>query len=135
MTIKAKLQFGNNDLEIYNKEYLIVDCTVHSFRDHDAFFPIAASQNEYIEITLSALNNNDLSLQEWYVSQTRESGRVMFEMIGIDDLVSETRVIKFENAACYSFSEKYDIDSKINRRLIIRLVADKIVMDDVEFSR
>ena len=135
MTLTAKLQFGNNDLQLYNSEYLLVNCHVHSSRQHNAFFPIEAPRVEWIEVTIVAEKECNLRLQEWYITQSVETGRILFEMTDVITLENDTRQILFEDAVCYSMEEKYDINDNRRRVITLRFVAQKITIDDVDFKQ
>lgn len=134
MTITAKLQFGNNDLHIYNREYLIVECKVHANRKYDAYHPISQAQTKSIELTVVAQSSLDLHLQEWYINQNPESGRLLLEMTDFDDFSSTAREILFEDAQCYSIAEKYNINDNRRRLIVLQFVANKTTIDDVDFT-
>lgn len=135
MTFTARLQFGNNDLQLYNSEFLLVDCHMHTSRQHNAFFPIEAPRVEWIEFTVVAEKECNLRLQEWYITQNVEEGRILFEMTDIITLEDVTRQILFEDAVCYSMVEKYDINDNRRRVITLRFVAQKITIDDVTFKQ
>lgn len=134
MTLSAKLQFGNNDLHIYNKEYLIVECKIHATRKYDAYYPTSDARAERIELTIVAQSDADLALQEWYINQSPETGRLLFEMTDYHDNTTATRELLFEDARCYSMAEKYDINNDRRRMMILQFVAEKTTIDNVDFA-
>lgn len=135
MTFTARLQFGNNDLQLYNSEFLLVNCHVHTSRQHNAFFPTTSPRVEWIEVSIVADHGGNLRLQEWYVSQNVETGRILFEMTDVATLEDVTRQILFEDAVCYSMEEKYDINEIRRRQITLRIVAQNITIDDVTFKQ
>ena len=134
MTITAKLQFGNNDLHIYNQEYLVVECNIHSAREYDAFHPTSLAQDRSIQVTVVAQSSADLSLQEWYYKQTPQTGRLLLEMTDYSNNADANREILFEDAVCYWLEERYDINDNNRRLIVLKFVTEKTTIDDVDLN-
>ena len=84
-------------------------------------------------ITISG--KNDLNLFEWYDSQGVQSGRIVISLAAEAKLdESDAQVIYFEDAKCFSLSEKYDINSSRRRNLTLAIEAESITVDDVMFQ-
>lgn len=135
MTLTAKLQFGNNDLQLYHSEYLLVTYRIHTAREHNAFFPTESPHVDWIEVTIVADKTMNLKLQEWYITQNMETGRILFNMTDVTNLSDVTRQVMFDDAVCYSMSEKYDINDNRRRLTTLRFVAHNITIDDVDFEQ
>lgn len=135
MTILAKLQFGNNDLHLYNNEFLVVSCEVHTSRRYDAFRPISPVRTDIIQVTVMMNRSSDLALQEWYISRVAQSGRLLFEMTAHETLTDTQREILFEDAVCYGIHEIYDLEDGKSRLLTLKFNAEKTIIDDAEFGK
>jgi hypothetical protein len=44
------------------------------------------------------------------------------------------KIVTFENASCFSMSESYDINGKSLRLIKLELVAEKTIVDTIEFQ-
>ena len=52
VSLSAYIQFGNNEIGKYSKEYMLKDVKCHFIREHDAIRPVADAYCESIEISV-----------------------------------------------------------------------------------
>lgn len=136
MALSAKLQFGNNDIERYDKEYLVVNVRCHFAREYDSVHPVSTARCESITLTIVAPDKEDMGLFEWYLYFHIQTGRIIFELQdgkGGNE-VSYTKAILFENAQCMSLKEVYDIKHRNRRLLQLSFEADVITINNEEFK-
>ncbi len=135
MALSAKLQFGNNQIGLYSKTYDVVECKCHFNRHHNFNRPDANAVCDRMELTVVAPGREDLNLYEWYIDQTSQSGKITFDLVTASGNGSQaTKVIKFEDATCFSIAENYDIGKHCRRQLILEIIAEKISVENVEFE-
>ena len=135
MALIAALEFGDNNIRRYTKQYLLSDCRLVFDRPYNAFAPERNARCERMEVVAIAPGKRDLSLFQWFSNQESREGRIAISLIGdVAQNVAEPQVIYFEDAKCLSLSEMYDIDSSSRRLIKLAIVADKIEIEDVEFN-
>jgi len=135
MALLARLQFGDNEAQRYPQEYLVTDFRCHFTRHHNQFHPDSDARCERVELTVVAPGKEDLTLQEWYITQSAMTGRVVVELTTIkaSDVVTPKMLI-FEDAYCFSLSEEYHINKNTRRTLKLSIIAEKIDVNDVHFT-
>ncbi len=136
MALLASIQFGDNSSGHYSKTYLLTDYHLHFMRHHNSLAPDSEPQCERIDVTVVAPGKIDLNLHEWYINQSRISGRIVFDVNS--PLVSEQgeeREVRFENAQCFAFEENYQIGSNNRRLLTLSLVAESVTIGNNTFSQ
>ncbi len=136
MALIAVLEFGDNNIKRYSKQYLVADCNLVCERSYNEFRPDSLARCEKVDVCVVAPGKDDLNLFEWYSSQGEQSGRIVISLstTGRQDTIDE-QVIYFEDAKCFSLSEYYDIESSKRRVLKLSIMAEVIKVDDVEFLR
>ena len=136
MALSANLKFGNNQIGLYSRTYDVVECKCHFNRHHNFNLPDANAVCDKLELTVVAPGKEDLNLYEWYTDQTRQSGKLTFDLTTTSKNGSQgTKVITFEDALCFSIAENYDIDKQRRRHLTLEIIAAKITVENVEFTR
>lgn len=134
MALLASLQFGDNDNKRYSKEYLVSDVRCHIQRQHNRFYADSNAKCERLEVTVVAPGKDDLTLIDWYVSQSLMTGRVVIAMSNEVKLdVSDSKEILFEDATCFEMKEQYDIAGG-RRMMTLSMAARAITIDNVEFQ-
>ena len=117
-------------------DYKIADFHLHMSRHYNQFNPESAPSCESIEMTVVAPVTDDYTIYEWYNNDSLMSGTLTYELpVSLNHTYSDTRVIEFQDAKCFAFSENYDIDSTSRRLLTIRIVPEKVTMDSVSFNK
>ena len=136
MALIAVLEFGNNNIGRYHKQYLVSDCHFVHKRSYNRFGPEAPVRSELLEVSVICPGRDDLNLYEWYDSMELQEGRVVIKTntVSTSDCTSE-HIVYFENARCFSLSETYDIDSSRRRILTLGIEAETVKIDDVEIKR
>lgn len=136
MALIAVLEFGNNNIGRYHKQYLVSDCHFVHKRSYNRFGPEAPVRSELLEVSVICPGRDDLNLYEWYDSMELQEGRVVIKTntVSSSDYTSE-HIVYFENARCFSLSESYDIDSSRRRILTLGIEAETVKIDDVEIKR
>ena len=135
MALTTVLQFGDNDIGRYTKEYLVVSCHSAFGRSYNHLRPEGKPRCERVEITVVAPGKDDLSLYDWYINQETLNGRIVFNLSpNTSQDVGQQKVLMFENAQCFSLTEKYEINSKYRRVLTLAFEADMIIVEDIEFN-
>lgn len=131
----ASLQFGDNGVHIYSKDFLVAECNCHFTRCHNHFRPDGNARCDKIILQIVAPGKEDLSLFEWYADASVQSGRIVFNMAFKGGLEEDIKEVLFEDARCLSLAEYYDIESSSRRTLVLEIVPEKIKIDSVEFNR
>ena len=135
MALTARLQFGDNTVGLYSKEYLVADCHLHFKRHHNHFKPNTDARCETMELVVVAPGREDLNLYEWYIQNSTLSGRLVFDLSDIrgGDFLSSKELL-FEDAYCFLLAEDYHIDSSNRRYLKMSFVAETIIVNGVEYK-
>lgn len=135
MALTAVLEFGDNSIRRYTKQYLLSDCRFVFDRPYNAFSPERPAHCERMEVVVIAPGKSDLGLFQWFSNQESREGRIAISLIGdAKQNEAEPQVIYFEDAKCLSLSEMYDIDSSSSRLIKLAIISDKIEIEDVEFN-
>ena len=133
MALLATLQFGDNDNRRYSKEYLVSKVRCHIQRQHNRYHADSTPRCERLEVTVVAPGKEDLTLVDWYISQTPISGRVAIALSNEAKFnVSDTKEILFEDAICFRLAEDYDINAG-RRMMTLSLETGSLTIDDVSF--
>lgn len=133
MALVAKIQFGNNDIGRYNKEYLVSDVRCHFTRSHNNKQPDSSARCESISFTVVAPDKKDPLLYQWYINMSCMTGRILFINPEASNDNEYYKSIYFEEARCLSFREQYDIHKNQRRRLTVSFEAESIEVNDIEF--
>ena len=135
--MSAVLQFGDNDAGVYSSEYPVIECDCHFSRHHDYYSPDSDPRCAKVMSMVVAPGKEDLGLVEWYIDNSCQSGRIVFDVS--DQLGAEggdsQRVILFEDARCYLIEEQYDISTSSRRLLRLEFLAECIQIDSNRFDR
>ena len=134
MALLASLQLGDNYNKIYSKEYLVNQVRFHIVRQHNHHYADGDPRCERLELTIIAPGKEDLTLVDWYVNQSSQSGRVGITLsneakLGVDDM----KEILFEDATCFRLAENYDIEEG-RRTMTLSLVTESLTIDNVQFK-
>ena len=135
MSLTAYIQFGNNDIAKYSREYMLKDIRCHFKRNHDAVRPTEDAYCESIEISVFVPGKDDLMLIEWFANAEMQSGRILVEES--DPLKEEEQKwhqIIFDDALCFSLREDFKQDEK-RRVLYLGIMAQSLKADGVSFIR
>ena len=131
MAFSSKLQFGDkNSDHVYN----VADCHLHFMRHYNHFRPDTDARCEKVEVVVEAPGKNDLRLQEWFVNNEPQNGRVIFYIPSKTAEASSEKTVEFEGAYCYSLEEVYHINIQRRRFFRLAIVADKITVNQTEFK-
>ena len=136
MALTAVLEFGDNNIKRYSKQYLVSDFRFVFNRAYTSFSPEGGARCKQVEVTVVAPGRNDLSLFEWFSTQGEQSGRILISLSNEDKLSeSDTQSLFFEDAKCFSLNESYDVEQTRRRYLKLAIGAEQIKIDDVFFKR
>lgn len=117
-------------------DYKVADFRLHMARNYNQFNPESAPACECIEITVVAPSTDDYTIYEWYNRSNLMSGTITYELpVSLNHTYSEKRIIEFQDAQCFAFSENYDINNTCRRMLTIKVVPEKVTMDSVYFTK
>ena len=131
MAFSSKLQFGDkNSDHVYN----VADCHLHFMRHYNHFRPDTDARCEKVEVVVEAPGKNDLRLQEWFINNEPQNGRVIFDIPSKTAEDSSEKTVEFEGAYCYSLEEVYHINIQRRRFFRLAIVADKITVNQTEFN-
>jgi hypothetical protein len=131
MAFSSKLQFGDkNSDHVYN----VADCHLHFMRHYNHFRPDTDARCEKVEVVVEAPGKNDLRLQEWFINNEPQNGRVIFDIPSKTAEASSEKTVEFEGAYCYSLEEVYHINIQRRRFFRLAIVADKITVNQTEFK-
>jgi hypothetical protein len=135
MALTAVLEFGDNSIKRYSKQYLVSDCRFVFNRPYNGFCPKGCAHCERVEVVVVAPGRNDLNLFQWFSTQSTQSGRIVISLTnesnGID---SDAQILYFEDAKCFSLSECYDVDTNKRRLLKLAISAEQMDIDGVKFK-
>lgn len=136
MSLTKQLQIGDNDLGKYWKVYLLADYKFHTFRRHNEFRPEAETYLDCIELTVYAPGREDVTLYEWFISQSPMNGRILITLPPQENQsLGETKELQFNNATCFSLEENYQIGINQLRTLKLCLVAEQVKLEGTIFNR
>ena len=133
MPVIAKLQFGDNTVRRYSREYLLADFKCHLTRSHNEARPDGSARCDRMDLTVVAPGMMDLNLYEWYVDQSVLSGRILVALPSPNQ-DEEWKEILFEDGVCFSISEEYHIDVRLRRMLTLGIAAENVVVDEIIFT-
>lgn len=134
MALTAVLEFGDNDIRRYSKQFMVADCRFVFDRPYNDFCPEGHTRCERMELFVVAPGKEDLTLFEWFANQSVLDGRVIISLGATNDNSPDSQEIVFEEAVCFALSEMYDIESSMRRLLKLSILANKICIDDVCFE-
>ena len=134
MALTAVLEFGDNNIRRYSKQFMVADCRFVFDRSYNDFCPEGDTRCERMELFVVAPGKDDLTLFEWFADQSVLDGRVTISLGATSDNSLDSQEIVFEEAVCFALSEMYDIDSSMRRLLKLSILAKKICIDDVCFE-
>ena len=134
MALTAVLEFGDNDIRRYSKQFLVADCRFVFDRSYNDFCPEGDTRCDRMELFVVAPGKEDLTLFEWFANQSVLDGRVIISLGATNDNSLDSQEIVFEEAVCFALSEMYDIESSMRRLLKLSILANKICIDDVCFE-
>lgn len=134
MALTAVLEFGDNSIKRYSKQFLVADCRFVFDRPYNDFCPEGHTRCERMELFVVAPGKEDLTLFEWFANQSVLDGRVIISLGAANDSSLDSQEIVFEEAVCFALSEMYDIESSKRRLLKLSILANKICIDDVCFE-
>ena len=134
MALSANLQFGDNFVHRYTKEYRVVDSFTRFSRKYNHSRPETDAQCKEIELTLIAPDMTDLNLYDWYINQGEQSCRLLFYYSDIQNGENElVKEVLLENAICYGISEEYSAEHHTRRLLKLQIVAEEVSVCDLSF--
>ncbi len=128
MSLTATLAFGNNQNS--SKTYLLTDFKCRVGRPHNNERPDGNPLCDSLELTVVAPDENDLTLYEWFESQSCMSGHVLFTLPGTSGF-NNTKKVEFEDAVCFAMSEEYHIDLKQRRTLHLSVVTGALTIENI----
>ena len=134
MAFLSHLQFGDNSTGIYSRVYTLVDCHLHFMRHYNHFRPDTDARCEKVEVVVEAPGKDDLNLQEWYLNNEAQNGRVIFDLQSKTSSDTLQKLVEFEGARCYSFEEEDHINIQRRRYYRLSIVAEKITINDTAFK-
>lgn len=137
MAIRAVIQFGDNNIKRYSKEYLLVDFNLHLNRPCNRYRPEGFARVEQMELVLVPPGRVDLSVYRWFSDEEAMSGRIVLEvpLASLTAQEAESQYIYFEEAKCLSVSEEYHIGGNVRRMLRLLVVAETTVIDGITFQK
>jgi hypothetical protein len=134
MALTAVLEIGDNTTKLYYKQYMLTDLRLVFNRSYKVV-PTGIARCERMELTVVAPGKDDLFMFDWFLRSTSISGRIVITLNDEDKgSDSNSQVIFFEDAYCFSMSEKYDIDNSRRRLLKMAMVSEKIDIKEVTFK-
>ena len=134
MALTAVLEFGDNNIRRYSKQFMVADCRFVFDRSYTDFCPEGDTRCDRMELFVVAPGKEDLTLFEWFANQSVLDGRVTISLGATNDSSLDSQEIIFEEAVCFALSEMYDINSSMRRLLKLSILASKICIDDVCFE-
>ncbi len=125
MALKATLKVGGTDYELVDYKWKMT-CP------HNETRPDGLTRCDCLEFTVISPGKNDLTLLDWYILQSGQSGDIKVQMD--DTQKTPFKTVHFENALCYAIEETYHIDKYARRALRLNIAVESLKVDDVIFS-
>lgn len=139
MALDAKLQFGDNSKKSYTPAdtYPIIDFRLHFSRHHDLSYPDENARCQCVEVTMYAPDKTKISLYDWYINGTAQTGRISFQLPADkdEDIANTTDYLYFTSAYCYAISQTFEEGLTSSRLLKLMFAAEKIQVNDVDFPQ
>lgn len=136
MALSAHLQFGDNKAGRYSTDYLLVDCRCSFRRSHNDLRPDGAAYCDSVEIAVIAPGKEDMTLHDWFMNGDEMSGRIVFDLSSsASEDANPTKILRFEDARCFTLEEWYDKNTRFRRLLKLAFEADSITMEDIDFNK
>lgn len=133
MSLTSYIQFGNNELKKYSRQYSLKYTRCHLSRADNNIRPTTDAVCESINIGVIVPEKDDRFVYEWYISGDMQSGRILIEISDpMKDNEPVWKEIFFEGATCFSMSEDFKLDTN-RRSLDLGIVATHIVISDLKF--
>ena len=134
MALIAILEFGDNNIKRYSKQYLVADCRFVFDRPYNAFRPDQNAQCNRVEVDVVAPGKEELDLFEWFANQSVRDGRIVISLANESKAMDgDEQTLYFNDAKCFTLSECYDIDVAKRRILRLGITASELKIDDVIF--
>lgn len=128
MALMAHLKFGSNVFERYEKDYLLLSVKCKLSRDYNGIRPSTSFHRIVFTVDAIVPDSGDLGLYGWYIDEECRTGCVVMEEQSIKNDVSR-RIVKFEDARCCGFSERFDITQKWRRQMRIQFSATQVEVE------
>ena len=136
MSLLKKFQIGDNHSGRYTKEYLLSDFKCHTHRLHNEYRPDSDKYCDSIDVTIIAPGRDDMQLYDWFIHQSKLSGRLLIQLPPkLNQSEPDIQEIFFEEANCFSCEEEYHINRSRRRLLHLQFVAEQVNINDVIFKR
>lgn len=135
MNLITHLQFGDNEEELYDKDYPVIEFRSRFSRGYNNSRPETPPDCTCMDVTLVAPDKNDLGLQEWYFTNSFRNGRIYSEVmdLSVQGEYQSVRSIYFRDARCYALSENYDINGDSLRLMRLSIRCRQTKVDGVPF--
>lgn len=135
MSLSARLYIGDNASSYYMKEYPITQLKTDVSRRYNTYRPDSDPKYKVITLSVVAPGKDDMTLHEWYIDQTRLSGKIVIDLTNLTARYNTTeRCFKFEEAICFSIAETYDIGATSRHQIKLKIMARQMEIDDMEFQ-
>lgn len=136
MALTAVLEFGDNSIKRYSKQYLVADCRLDFVRSYNQSCPEGSARCEKVEVSVIAPGKDDFSLFKWYAERSMYSGRLIINLLSDGAMEGkDAHILYFEDAQCFSLSETYDIDKSRRRLITLGITADVMEIDGTSYLR
>ena len=136
MALTAVLEFGDNSIKRYSKQYLLTDCRFLFARPFNGFSPEGRVRCERVEVTVIAPGKDDHNLVQWFSTQDVHSGRIVISLTNeSNNSESDAQILYFEDANCFCLSEFYDISTSRRRLMKLAISAETFEIDGVTLHR
>ena len=130
MSLIARLLIGDNEAGLYSEAYWVEACAFKLKCHANYFHPNSGASYGNVSLTLRKPEN--LQLYDWYIEQGRINGKIEFQLSKGEDF--PPKILRFEDAQCYSLSEEYDKNGESQVQLIVEFVAEEIQVDGIKFN-
>lgn len=134
MAFSSFIQFGNNDIAKYSRQYQLKYVNCHFKRDTaNGLRPTTDAVCESVNMGVIVPGKDDRFLFDWYISGEPQTGRIIMEVS--DPLKDNEEVYKeilFEDGMCFSMGEEYELDNT-RRTLKLGFMAAAITISDIKF--
>ena len=136
MALIAVLEFGNNNIGRYHKQYHVSDCHIVHSRRYNLYCPEGSANCERLEVSVVCPGRDDLDLYEWFGTKNTQEGRIVISTTTAKNPDGNAEhIVYFEGAHCFSLTEDYDAGTTRRRILKLAIEAEKISVDDVNVKR
>ncbi|MCH5223298.1 MAG: hypothetical protein J1E82_04590 [Muribaculaceae bacterium] len=133
MALSSVIQFGDNNITRYSREYPLLNVELHFKREDDGFRPTTDAVCESVVLSLVAPPEKDRFFNKWFIDGEEQSGCILTEISDpTKDNEPVVKEIYFQDAMLFSFEENFELDIR-RRSFKLGMTAATFKIQDISF--